>query len=147
MTKPLLLLHLALATCLLTGCIQDEPLNAECDITAVNAQWLEQHRDMLIGNPILGNDHLSFSIQKGTDRTSLDPSFTLTEGARITCLLNGQEVEANGITRNFSSPQTYTRATHSTPDVTTGLRATRDSPSRAWPSRPPNTPPPPRPTD
>ena len=108
MTRTLLLLHLALATCLLTGCIQDEPLNAECDITAVNAQWLEQHRDMLIGNPILGNDHLSFSIQKGTDRTSLDPSFTLTEGARITCLLDGHEVEANGITRNFSSPQTYT---------------------------------------
>ena len=108
MTRTLLLLNLALAGCLLTSCIQDEPLNAECDITAVNTQWLEQHRDMLIGNPILGNDHLSFSIQKGTDRTSLDPSFTLTEGARITCLLDGHEVEANGITRNFSSPQTYT---------------------------------------
>ena len=92
----------------LASCIKDEPLNAECDITAVSADWLDAHRDMLIGQPILTNDHVTFNIQKGADRSQLDPRFELTEGARITCTLHGEEVEANGILRNFSTPQTYT---------------------------------------
>ena len=70
--------------------------------------WLDGHKDILVGTPILTNDHVAFNIKKGTDRSQLSPLFTLTEGARITALVDGSEVEGNGLTRNFSSPQTYT---------------------------------------
>lgn len=96
----------------LTSCIKDEPLNAECDITAVETSWVEAHKAILVGNPIITNDHVSFTLQKGSDRTAMDPRFTLTEGATITMLdEHNDAVEANGVTRDFSMPQTYT--THS----------------------------------
>ncbi|EJW92735.1 lipoprotein [gut metagenome] len=91
-----------------TSCIQDEPLNAECDITGVDSVWLNQHKQLFIGEPIITNDHISFSIQQGTDRSSFNPKFYLTEGARLTMTVDGKEVDANGATRNFTSPQQYT---------------------------------------
>lgn len=94
-----------------TSCIREEAANAECDITAVEEAWLNEQKDILIGSPIITNDHVTFSVKAGTDRTALAPRFTLTEGASLTALVDGKEVEANGITRNFTSPQTYT--THS----------------------------------
>ena len=62
---------------------------------------------MIIGQPIVTNTHVSFSIVDGADRSALDPSFVLSEGTRLTMMSNGAEVEANGVTRNFSSPQEY----------------------------------------
>ena len=102
------LLCMLLMLCAASSCIKDEPLNAECDITGVEQAWLDEHKDILVGTPILTNDHVAFNIKKGTDRSQLSPLFTLTEGARITALVDGTEVEGNGLTRNFSSPQTYT---------------------------------------
>ena len=103
-----LFLSTLLTLCLASSCIKDEPLNAECDITGVEQAWLDEHKDILVGTPILTNDHVAFNIKKGTDRSQLSPLFTLTEGARITARVDGSEVEGNGLTRNFSSPQTYT---------------------------------------
>lgn len=108
MKKTLTIILSALLLPAFTSCIQDEPLNAECDIESVDSTWINANKGMLIGNPIVTNDHVSFTIQKGTDRSALAPRFNLTEGARITMLLDGAEVEANGATRDFSSPQTYT---------------------------------------
>ena len=102
------LLCMLLMLCAASSCIKDEPLNAECDITGVEQAWLDEYKDILVGTPILTNDHVAFNIKKGTDRSQLSPLFTLTEGARITALVDGTEVEGNGLTRNFSSPQTYT---------------------------------------
>lgn len=100
----------AVAACLglLTSCIKEEALNAECDITGVDSAWIARHRSILIGRPIVTNDHVAFNIQKGTDRTQLDPLFTLTPGARLTMRADGGEVTANGVMRDFSSPQVYT---------------------------------------
>lgn len=93
----------------LASCIQDEPLNAECDITGLEAAWVEANRGILVGEPRVANDRVTLTIAKGTPRNAMAPKFTLTEGARLTMKAeDGSEVEANGVTRNFSSPQTYT---------------------------------------
>ena len=106
----------------LHSCIKDEPLNAECDITGVDPNWLNEVyqqgipgnpdttiyiKDILVGTPIVTNDYVSFNIKKGTDRSSLSPRFTTTFGATITAEVDGKQVAANGITRDFSSPQIY----------------------------------------
>lgn len=108
MNKLLLFLQAFILLGCFTSCIQDEPLNAECDITGVDSVWLGQHKQMIIGEPIVTNDHVSFSIQQGTDRSALAPKFYLAEGARLTMTVDGQEVDANGATRDFTSPQQYT---------------------------------------
>ena len=103
-------LSLILAGCSLicfTSCIQEEPLNAECDILSVDSTWINKNKNILIGSPIITNNSVSFSIQKGTDRTELDPIFELTPGAKLTMLQNGIQMDANGSTRDFSSPQIY----------------------------------------
>lgn len=106
------LLPLCAALLSFNSCIKDEPLNAECDITGVDASWIESHRSSIKGMPNVTNNSVSLTIQKGADRTALDPKFTLTEGARLTIKADdGTEIEGNGAVRDFSSPQTYT--THS----------------------------------
>lgn len=108
MKKILLFLQALLVMSSFSSCIQDEPLNAECDIIAVDSIWLEQQKDIIIGKPIVTNDHVSFNIKKGVSRTQMNPRFVLTDGARITMTLDGQQLEANGVIRDFTSPQTYT---------------------------------------
>lgn len=96
----------------LTSCIKDEALNAECDITGIDATWTAAHSGTIIGQPIVRNNLVAVTIKKGTDRTALDPRFTLTPGARLTYTdADGNETEGNGATRNFATPQRYT--THS----------------------------------
>ncbi|MBR3883245.1 MAG: PCMD domain-containing protein [Bacteroidaceae bacterium] len=108
--KSFLLLILPLSLCV--SCIQDEAPNAECDILAVEEAWLEENKDIIIGTPIVQNDRVSVMLKIGTDRTALNPSFVLTEGATLTMVsATGQEVDANGVVRDFSTPQVYT--THS----------------------------------
>ena len=92
----------------LVSCIQDEPLNAECDIIDVEQSWVDAHPGLLIGNPRVENTRVAFTIQPGSDRTALNPRFELTPGATITMKENGVDIPANGVTRDFSSPQTYT---------------------------------------
>ena len=96
----------------LNSCIQDEPLNAECDITGVDQNWLEEHRSILKGEPNIQNNYIVFTMaNRDISRNALNPKFTLTEGAWLTANVDGIQVEGNGITRDFTSPQTYT--THS----------------------------------
>lgn len=94
-----------------SSCIREEALNAECDITAVDAGWIEEHKDILIGLPIVNNENVSFTIKKKTDRSAFAPRFELTPGATLTAVVDGETVAANGITRDFTTPCTYT--THS----------------------------------
>lgn len=90
------------------SCIQDEPLNAECDIIGVDPVWLEQHKDILVGNPIITNNRVSFDIKKGSDRSRLAPKFLLTEGARLVDSNSGGHTDMNGSVHDFSTPCTYT---------------------------------------
>ncbi len=104
------LLPLCAALLSFNSCIKDEPLNAECDILSVDPSWVESHRAILYGTPTVDNVTVNILLQKDADRTALDPKFALTEGAWLTAIdANGNNVEdANGMVRNFSSPQIYT---------------------------------------
>lgn len=107
MKKNLLLVPVLCVLTLLSSCIQDEALNAECDITGVDAAWLKANKSVLIGMPIVKNDNVIFTVKDGADM-NFAPEFTLTDGATITIEQDGKEVPANGVMRDFSQPQTYT---------------------------------------
>lgn len=113
MTKRIILLaQAAFALFSLQSCIKDEPLNAECDIVGIEQTWFDEHRSILKGEPNVENDRVIFTMaNRDIDRSALNPKFDLTAGAWITANVNGMEVEGNGITRDFTTPQTYT--THS----------------------------------
>lgn len=113
MKRFLLLIQAAVLLFTLQSCIQDEELNAECDIEGVDPTWLNEHPGMVIGNPLVNQEKrtIDFTLEKGTDRTALNPRFLLSDAATITAEVDGQTVSGNGITRNFKTPQTYT--THS----------------------------------
>lgn len=112
MKRIILFMQAALLLCTLNSCIQDEPLNAECDITGVDTLWLQQNRNLIKGNPRIDNNRVSFTVPYDADRSALAPKFYLTPGARLTAMVDGVEVaDANGMTRDFNTPQTYT--THS----------------------------------
>ena len=121
---PLLIATLSLST--LNSCIQDEPLNAECDITGVDETWYNHYahlnateqnpegENIWIGKVKINEEthRISFTVKLGTDRSSFAPVFNLMPYTRITAKVNGEEVaDANGITRDFTTPQIYT--THS----------------------------------
>lgn len=81
---------------MLTSCIKDEALNAECDIIAVKAAWLEKNKDILSGSPIISNNDVRFYVKEGTSIEALkllDPEFELTYGAVI---VKEERVEENG---------------------------------------------------
>lgn len=113
MKRFLLFIQAAVLLFTLQSCIQDEDLNAECDIEGVDPTWLGEHPGMVIGNPLVNQEKrtIDFTLEKGTDRTALNPRFLLSDAATITAEVDGQTVNGNGITRNFKTPQTYT--THS----------------------------------
>ena len=112
MKRIILFIQAALLLCTLDSCIQDEPLNAECDITGVDTLWLQQNRNLIKGNPRIDNNRVTFTVPYDADRSALAPKFYLTPGARLTAMVDGVEVaDANGMTRDFNTPQTYT--THS----------------------------------
>lgn len=112
MKRIILFMQAALLLCTLNSCIQDEPLNAECDITGVDTLWLQQNRNLIKGNPRIDNYRVTFTVPYDADRSALAPKFYLTPGARLTAMVDGVEVaDANGMTRDFNTPQTYT--THS----------------------------------
>lgn len=107
-----LLALLPLSTLLFASCIRDEAPNAECDITGLEQTWLDENKGLIVGEPIVTNDRVSITLEKGTPRTSLAPRFTLTDGAWLSMTdENGATVEANGKTRDFTKPKIYT--THS----------------------------------
>lgn len=115
MKKISLLLTLLCTLLTLHSCIQSEPLNAECDITGVDSLWLKEN-NKVISTYNITNNAVTFNIKRkvngqAVSRENFAPKFTLTPGARITAQVNGVEVEANGLTRNFETEQRYT--THS----------------------------------
>ena len=88
------LLLLILTT--LASCIRDEAPNAECDIIAVKASWLEEHKELLSGKPIISNYDVRFYVKEDTGIDSLkqlNPQFELTHGARI---CKEERIEENG---------------------------------------------------
>lgn len=123
MKRIVLFIQSAIMLLALNSCIQDEPLNAECDITGVDQEWYNQYaaatesnpqgKGYWIGEPKINEElhRVSFTVKLGTDRSNFAPKFTLMPGTRLTALVDGQTIDANGITRDFTLPQTYT--THS----------------------------------
>lgn len=84
------------ATLLLTSCIREEAPNAECDIIAVKASWLDDNKDVLSGKPIISNSAVRFYVKEETSIDSLklfDPQFDITPGALIEKL---DRIEENG---------------------------------------------------
>lgn len=68
-----ILCGLALCLTTFTSCIKDEPLNAECDIVSVQSEWLEAHKTLFRGEPIVKNNSVSFTLLDNVDRTALNP--------------------------------------------------------------------------
>ena len=88
------LLLLILTT--LASCIRDEAPNAECDILAVKAAWLEEHKEILSGKPIISNYDVRFYVKEDASIDSLkqfNPQFELTHGAHIS---KEERIEENG---------------------------------------------------
>ena len=90
--------HLFIATAAalsMTSCIQDEPLNAECDITEVTLPG-----DVLNRRPSISNDKVLLVVKNDVSLMSLAPEFELAPGATIE--------PASGTPLNFILPQKYT---------------------------------------
>lgn len=89
MKKKIWCLFALVATICLTGCIKDEPLNAECDILEVSVSvdtpeaMFFQLTDTL-KRVKSDDDVLLFQVRSHTDVTHMAPVFKLTEGATIT---------------------------------------------------------------
>ncbi|MCM1137232.1 MAG: PCMD domain-containing protein [Muribaculum sp.] len=80
--------------CTTTSCIKKEPLNAECDITAVIVDG-----DILNRTPVIENTKITLIVKNNVNVTNLAPKFELTEGSTIE--------PASGTARDFTTPQTY----------------------------------------
>ncbi len=80
---------------MLNACIKEEALNKEADILSIIID-----QEVLKREPIVGNNEVVCYVKTGTSLTTLSPSFTLSEGARIE--------PPNGTERDFTTAQTYT---------------------------------------
>ncbi len=76
----------------ISSCIQDEALNAECDIVSVDttSTWFRNNRDILTGEFKVNNSNVVFTLKKEADFNSIEIShdsiinaFSLTQGAGI----------------------------------------------------------------
>ena len=87
-----------------SSCIQDEAPNAECDIISVDAAWLEEHKDILMGKPVIDNNSVKFYIVENTELEllkKLEPKFNLTAGARIEKIGEPTKNGENGIIMQY----------------------------------------------
>lgn len=89
-----LAIGLLLATFVITACHKEETLNSEADILAINLP-----QEILKRDAIVENDRITCYIHAGVDITHIAPTFTLSEGAKIT--------PQSGTVQNFSTPVTY----------------------------------------
>lgn len=103
-TKNIFKVMLLAATLLSASCIREEALNAECDITGIDATWLEENRDVIVGAPIISNYAVEIVVKDGTDCSSFKPLFTLSQGAWI---------ELDSIVDNGATGATLYYTTHS----------------------------------
>ena len=86
MRNKYILLSLLFVSFFVSSCIQEEAPNAECDIVSVDATWLEEHKEITNGKPIITNNLIKINIKEGTpleELENLEPVFMLTPGARI----------------------------------------------------------------
>ena len=93
------LAFIAAVSMLLTGCIKDEPLNAECDITDAYVSVSHPEEMFFHASDTLvhiGSEEsiIQFTVRRTADLTQLSPRFLITEGATIT--------PANGSVHDFS---------------------------------------------
>ena len=96
MMKPIYYIFSVATICVATsGCIRQEPLNAECDIVSASLPG-----NIMTQSAVIGNSEVLLNVKKGTDKSALAPEFKLTEGATID--------PPSGTVRNFDIPQTYT---------------------------------------
>lgn len=89
MKKKIWCLFALMATICLTGCIKDEPLNAECDILEVsvsvdNPEAMFFQLTDTLKRVKSDDDVLLFQVRSHADITHMAPVFKLTEGATIT---------------------------------------------------------------
>lgn len=89
MKKKIWCLFALVATICLTGCIKDEPLNAECDILEVsvsvdNPEAMFFQLTDTLKRVKSDDDVLLFQVRSHADITHMAPVFKLTEGATIT---------------------------------------------------------------
>lgn len=80
---------------MLSSCIKEEELNAECDIVAIQIP-----QDILSRSPVISNNGVTVIVKDGIELNGLAPTFTLTPGATIT--------PESGTPRDFNKPQQYT---------------------------------------
>lgn len=88
------LLCVAMIAMISVSCIRKEPLNAECDITAVIVAG-----DVLNRAPVIENNKVTLMVRNNANVTNLAPEFELTPYATIE--------PASGTPRDFTTPQTY----------------------------------------
>lgn len=95
---------------LATGCIRDEALNTECDITAVSQEWTAALPEgFLTGTPVVRNRTITFMISDEADVTALAPQFEITAGATLFFVEEDGTPTAYNPARliDFTFPQTY----------------------------------------
>ncbi len=100
MIKNIQLLVIAFLAFLYTSCIREEAPNAECDITGVKTTWIEEHKEILSGKPIISNYEVRFYVKETTGidyLKQLEPEFDLTFGTRIAKVGEAEENGERGI--------------------------------------------------
>lgn len=86
MTKNIINIFIIAIAATFSSCIREEAPNAECDIVSVDAEWIEEYKEILSGDAIISNNAVRFYVKEETDTEllkELDPKFTLTPGAQI----------------------------------------------------------------
>jgi len=105
-TPQLIKITLLAALTLLTGCIKDEPLNAECDILEVSVSVPHPDEVFFHASDSLlrvysDENTIQFNVRNAADLRCMAPWFKISEGAAI--------MPENGSEHDFSSgPVTYT---------------------------------------
>ena len=111
MTKKFLLFSLALVGLLMSSCIGDEPLNAECDIeevslTVADAESIFYHEYDTMQVVSSAVDSIGFLIRYDKNVGELPLSLKVTEGAKAFLMSNGEYVPfQNGSLVDFSNEQ------------------------------------------
>lgn len=109
------LLFLLLTMCCFTSCIQEEALNSECDIVAVDSLWLRdvqnQHPGFITGKPRVsyGDSIIHFTISDEAPLAALAPRFVISTGATLYYGdFEGKRAFDPNETHDFSTPHAYT---------------------------------------
>lgn len=90
------------AITLFAACIRSEALSSEADIVGVDSLWFSSQveQGVLKSAVKVENDRIVFNAPTGADLTQFAPQFLISAGAQIS--------PANGLVRDFTTPQTYT---------------------------------------